>query len=398
MCKLTSRITYLGDQVQSKASSARRRVIIDHPGFCVLNPSRPYVINQAINGHCRPGHIFALPGESLTCGPTLWSLFLPAKLFQRCVPLYFRGTVAMSVSESEVMRIHPRRRPFKAAPSSVAPGQSPNPQNPSPSGSPAIRLRKGETFNTPTSPPSEDRDPLLDFRSLPRRSPTCTKSLEDIAAGEERIIDILGNLSIDSTDSPNSDNSRVGEDLPVPTAIVQAHIRASANTEAPEAFTNSPPSLLPSSPMNSPKKAWNDTFHASDSGLGSSVSSADSEPPSCQKQGKLLPPSDIALLTTSSVKTRKMSWAQGTQSAITSSIQTIEPENAPKRKLGPVACKQIERFVLVPLLKEERLKTFHPLVRSIPHRIAGREIGCLRDLEKAFLGLTRVSGLCIACA
>lgn len=305
----------------------------------------------------------------------------------------------MSVSESEVTRIHPRRRPFKAAPSSVAAGQSPNPQNPSPSGSPAIRLRKGETFHSPTSPPSEDRDPLLDFRSLPRRSPTCTKSLEDIAAGEERIIDILGNLSLDSTDSPNSDNSRVGDDLPVPTAIVQAHIRASANTEAPEASTtNSPPSLSPSSPMNSPKKAWNDTFHASDSGLGSSVSSADSEPPSCQKQGKFLPPSDIALLTTSSVKTRKMSCAQGTQSAITSSIQTIEPENAPKRKLGPVACKQIERFVLVPLLKEERLKTFHPLVRSIPHRIAGREIGCLRDLEKAFLGLTRVSGLCIACA
>jgi hypothetical protein len=53
-------------QVAFLASSARRRDIIGHPGFCALNPSRPYVINQAINGHCHPGHLFALPGESLT--------------------------------------------------------------------------------------------------------------------------------------------------------------------------------------------------------------------------------------------------------------------------------------------------------------------------------------------
>lgn len=59
--------------------------------------------------------------------------------------------------------------------------------------------------------------------------------------------------------------------------------------------------------------------------------------------------------------------------------------------MGLAACKQIERLVLAPILREERLKPFHPLVHSVPQRIAGREIGCLRDLEKTLLWLTPVS-------
>lgn len=79
------------------------------------------------------------------------------------------------------------------------------------------------------------------------------------------------------------------------------------------------------------------------------------------------------------------------QSAITSSISAFDTGSSPKRQLGRAACKQIERFVLVPILKEPRLKPFHPLVRSVPQRIINKQIVCLRDLEKTLLWLAPVS-------
>lgn len=79
------------------------------------------------------------------------------------------------------------------------------------------------------------------------------------------------------------------------------------------------------------------------------------------------------------------------QSAITSSISAFDVGSSPKRQLGPAACKQIERFVLVPILKEPRLKPFHALARSVPQRIINKQIVCLRDLEKTLLWLAPVS-------
>lgn len=97
--------------------------------------------------------------------------------------------------QSEPSRSHPRRRPVL------------DKTNPSPADSePKMHLKKGETFNTPTSAPSSDRDPVLNIRSLPARSPT---SLESIAAAEERMTSILGRLTLESTEdiAPGGDNN-----------------------------------------------------------------------------------------------------------------------------------------------------------------------------------------------
>ena len=48
---------------------------------------------------------------------------------------------------------------------------------------------------------------------------------------------------------------------------------------------------------------------------------------------------------------------------------------------------------MVPILKEERLKPFHPLVESIPQLVENEEIACLRDIEKTLLWLAPVSDL-----
>lgn len=88
-----------------------------------------------------------------------------------------------------------------------------------------------------------------------------------------------------------------------------------------------------------------------------------------------------------------MVQAQVTQSAITSSISAFESNPSERRQLSPTACKHIETYVLQPLLKEESLKPFHPLVRSISTRIVNKEIVFLRDLEKTLLWLAPVSFL-----
>jgi hypothetical protein len=66
-------------------------------------------------------------------------------------------------------------------------------------------------------------------------------------------------------------------------------------------------------------------------------------------------------------------------------------ENSQLPTLGPAARKHIERFILLPILREKQLRPFHSLVRGVPQRIADKEITCLRDLEKTLIYLAPVS-------
>ncbi|KAJ5336859.1 uncharacterized protein N7506_004881 [Penicillium brevicompactum] len=243
----------------------------------------------------------------------------------------------MSDVQAEPSRLHPRRRPVL---NSTLPALSTD--------SPEVKmhLKKGETFNTPTSAPSSDRDPVLNIRSLPVRSPT---SLESLAAAEERMTSILDRLTLEPTDDKHStgDSDK--------TAPPMSNSPGPANAESRS---------LPI-PLDE-KKTRQANSHESDSGLGTSVSSEEG-------------------LFESSTKVND--GVHDNQSAITGSISSLESGTSPKRQLGPIACKQIERYVLVPILKEPRLKPFHSLVRSVPQRIINKQIVCLRDLEKTLLWL-----------
>ncbi|CAG8253655.1 unnamed protein product [Penicillium olsonii] len=244
----------------------------------------------------------------------------------------------MSADQPEPSRLHPRRRPVL---NNTLPALSTD--------SPAskMHLKKGETFNTPTSAPSSDSDPVLNIRSLPARSPT---SLEAIAAAEERMTSILGRLTLDPTDDNNVDEKK-DQSMSDSPALPNAEARG-----------------MPI-PLDE-KKTRQAHSHESDSGLGTSISSEEG-------------------LFESSTKVND--GAHNKQSAITSSISAFDSGSSPKRQLGPAACKQIERYVLVPILKEPRLKPFHSLVRSVPQRIINKQIVCLRDLEKTLLWLAPVT-------
>lgn len=147
----------------------------------------------------------------------------------------------MSAVQPEPSRLHPRRRPVLNSTLPTLSTDSPECK---------MQLKKGETFNTPTSTPS-DRDPVLNIRSLPVRSPT---SLEAIAAAEERMTSILDRLTLE----PTEDQSPVGENI----------TRSMSNSPG---TSNEESRGLPI-PLDE-KKTRQGHSHESDSGLGTSVSS-----------------------------------------------------------------------------------------------------------------------------
>lgn len=348
--------------------------------------------------------------SNLSCGPfaltqrAFSALHSPLDPYHSCTVT----AAAMSAPQAQQPHVHPRRRALKAPlpslPTSSSPDGRADPS--SPPCHPSIRLRKGATFHAPTSPPSEDRDPILSIPSLPRRSPSCLSSLEAIVAGEQRMADILGRFDLDSL-SPSNKGSRFDDDddLPVPRGILEAHVgRKDTMDAARDAGRSSPKHGLPSPPVDLTDKNYKShRRQASDSGLGTSISSCTAPfPRSKSGQGILFTPSQSNFLVSNTclVKAGQMStenWKHGVagsqkrQSAITGSISSLDTTGSQRRQLALAACKQIERFVLVPILKEEKLKPFHPLVQSIPQRIVDKEITCLRDLEKTLLWLAPVS-------
>ncbi|KAJ5520408.1 Zinc finger C2H2 [Penicillium fimorum] len=253
----------------------------------------------------------------------------------------------MSAIQTEPSRVHPRRRPVLNTALPTLSSDSPDSK---------MSLKKGETFHTPTSPPSSDRDPVLHVRSLPHRSAT---SLEAITAAEERMTSILGRLTLEPTEDQSLQVAG-GESL-LESGLVRSNSKSMSNSPC---SSNEEGRSIPI-PLDE-KKPHQQHSHESDSGLGTSVSSEEGLADSQNKVNDGI---------------------HDNQSAITSSISAFDTGSSPKRQLGPAACKQIERFVLVPILKEARLKPFHPLVRSVPQRIINKQIVCLRDLEKTLLWL-----------
>jgi hypothetical protein len=272
-----------------------------------------------------------------------------------------------------------------------------------------MSLKKGATFHSPTTPPSEDFDPILSIPSLPRRSPTCPRTLKDIvAAGEKRMAEFLGNvernLSGLDTIVANSQATLRQEDLPVPRGILQAHIVDSDMTDV-DASKSTQDTIDLRPPHNR---------HMSDSGLGSSISGTalsylDSDAKMAQSMSTSThihgahftdTPQDSYNLRnhnntkqqrSSRTSTRSVADVTRSQSAITRSISSTTNTNLNEHFLGQYARKQIERCIIIPILREKRLEPFHPLVKGLPQRIGQREITCLRDLEKTLIFLAPVS-------
>ena len=60
-------------------------------------------------------------------------------------------------------------------------------------------------------------------------------------------------------------------------------------------------------------------------------------------------------------------------------------------RLSARASNRIHEHILKPLLGKASLEAFHPIVKDCPRRIHGKEIVCLRDLEKTLFFMANVS-------
>lgn len=62
-----------------------------------------------------------------------------------------------------------------------------------------------------------------------------------------------------------------------------------------------------------------------------------------------------------------------------------------QKGLSKYACEQIHKHIVKPILREQTLKEFHPLIKEVPSRIGNKDIKNLRDLEKTLIFLAPVS-------
>ncbi|KAI6880757.1 hypothetical protein KC360_g7121 [Hortaea werneckii] len=234
--------------------------------------------------------------------------------------------------------VHPRRRPAEDASPSVTSSLIDSFQN--------MSLRKGETFHNPTT--SEQKNDLWDplemnkkTPSMPGRSTTCPKSLEDllIGAGERRAADLLARVDkAIETQSKLALGAALNdpEVLPVPSFMVEQ-----TDAARPRPHRHS---------------------HSSDSGMGSSVADSDVDAKSSTTDNAASP----------------------TKS--THSFSTIS-DATERRGLSKYAAEQIHKYIVQPILQEAALKDFHPLIEGVPVRIGNKEIKNLRDLEKTLIFL-----------
>jgi len=271
-------------------------------------------------------------------------------------------TATMSSPQS-----HPRRRAIK----SPAPTLSTH----------GMQLRKCGTFSSPKSD-SSDICNLDNHFYMPRRSPTSTDDLEELIqdSSVRRVANLLKDFDrkiAGHTAGTRSSSSILNdpEVLPVPSFILDN-------------------ATLDSTPMEvDPKPTLQRTSHdhASDSGLGSSISGS--------KNGKARtrlpvfpnPLSDI-LKGRFSARESISTSATSSHSAITRSFTAVGADED-KHTLGEYACKQIHDHIIKPILAEEALKDFHPLIQDVPKRIGEKNICNLRDLEKTLIFLAPVSGI-----
>jgi hypothetical protein len=269
-------------------------------------------------------------------------------------------------------RTHPRRRAYKG------PASHDNASTHS------MRLRKSSTFASPKSP-SHDACDLSDLLAhLPRRSPTSTEDLEDLVndAKVQEIATILKNIEKRLPGSRRRKSS-----------CVTASILSDRDVLPVPGFMLQDTCFDPMDVDTKPTKEEHTTHdHASDSGLGSSVSGSESSKrPLCLPSPKSISPNTYKDSRSSSVESTSTS-AASTHSAITRSFTAVGAHEA-KPVLGDHACEAIHKGIVEPILAEESLKDFHPLIKDVPRRIGEKNISNLRDLEKTLIFLAPVSGI-----
>ena len=210
-----------------------------------------------------------------------------------------------------------------------------------------------------------------------------------MAAGEQRISQLLGivdrSLSGLQDFSSDSQDTLRPEEHPVPRFMLDAHVNDQDHMDIDH----------PSDPAKISEIQHRRKHHTSDSGIGSTVTGTD-ERESRDDAGKSSSSlgSYPAPTKTHSGPERQLAEYKSSIPSIINHIQSGingAGQSGVQQTLSAYACRQIQKYLIVPILQEKALKSFHPLVTGIPVRVGRKEITCLRDLEKVLLWLAPVS-------
>jgi hypothetical protein len=252
-----------------------------------------------------------------------------------------------------------------------------------------MSLQKGNTFHASSSLPTDD-DPILSIHHLARRSPTCSQSM--LASWLSDKTDVSESLrDFDETFSGargrRSSTRRRSNDQ-------QVKVRRGSIT-SDEGIGSSVISSASDKSLSQKFERALDLLEK-DSGLGSSVgdrtsvsAEEDSSAPKDLIQGWLVRcllmcscGSDNSLAVTNSSTPATRSKRRTPTSAVTQSI--APPQNSNRQPLlSSFARKKINKYIIAPILREERFEDFHPLVSSLG--IKSNKVRCLRDVERSLI-------------
>ena len=254
---------------------------------------------------------------------------------------------------------NPRRRQLNIAPPSLF----------------STTAHKGFTFDARSSPKLTERDPILSISTLLGRSATSAEDLEiALTANNNRIASILGAVdrSFSSLESLSKDSQETILVDPEPAPVPLFMIDAINQHDFKDAMEIDYPT---------PRRK----HHASDSGIGSTETS---EASVVDKTGIVFYVLLFILIDTVIVSAP----SSHNQSRINGISSVIPPSGSiTQQVLSEYACRQIQKHIILPIIRDEKLKPFHSLVHGLPYRVARKEITCLRDLEKVILWLAPVS-------
>ncbi|KAG9232166.1 putative zinc finger transcription factor ace1 [Amylocarpus encephaloides] len=239
-----------------------------------------------------------------------------------------------------------------------------------------MSLRKGATFHVPTTPERED----LQIPGPPRRSQS---TLEDVVDAHKRrvalnLADIDRGLAAIEDRSPTTRQSFPDEADPIPNSFLNHTVRSPSTKSyggIMEGIMSEEPATIGGRSLR-PRHNRRPSRY-SDSALGSSIGS---------RSGK-----NSSETNPTSISEEVQTKAKTAASAITRSAAAHSIEKLPR--LSSRASNRIQEHVLRPLLAKTSLKDFHPIVKDCPRRIHGKEIVCLRDLEKTLIFMAPVSDL-----
>jgi hypothetical protein len=253
-----------------------------------------------------------------------------------------------------------------------------------------MSLRKSNTFNARTNSSSDLGSPVEHARYMPKRSPTSPKALEDLLNREQdRRVAHQQDVATLLRDFDNKINGRtsIGGDCSI---LKERDVLALPSFMIEQVIVPDPMDI------DVKEEVIVDHQHDSDSGLGSSVASStigiigpvdnvDNSPSyhlaSTDGHKEQQHPRRSTRGSTRSIST--------SHSAITASSGSTHSPS--QHFLSSDAVRHIKKHIVQPILKEESLKEFHPLIEDVPRRIGARFISNLRDLEKTLFFLAPVS-------